>query len=122
MLAPCQSPRGEHAEKGTSYREFLGKWLLGPLLITLVLDGTCSAQPGGAGASALSSPAAARQERLKQRDAYAAQTAQLRARGKPAEAIAAAGKMLAIEREIFGNIHAEVAGSLEQLTQLHTAC
>jgi len=58
-------------------------------------------------------------ERLKERDKFAEETDKLRAAGKLAEAIQAAAKMLAIEREVFGNFHEDVAGSLEQLAEMH---
>jgi tetratricopeptide (TPR) repeat protein len=61
---------------------------------------------------------AAQQQRLKERDQYAAETAKLRKEGKLAEAIAVCEKMLAIEREVFGNVHKDVAGSLEQLAEI----
>src|SRR5262245_30491306 len=58
---------------------------------------------------------AAQKERLKERDRYGAETQKLRQAGKLPEAIAAALKMLAIEREVLGNVHEDVAGSLEQI-------
>jgi hypothetical protein len=62
---------------------------------------------------------AAQQQWLKERDRWAAETTKLRQQGKLAEAIAACEKKLAIEREVFGNVHEEVAGTLEQLAQMH---
>src|SRR5438552_5096886 len=62
---------------------------------------------------------AAQKERLKERDRFGAETQKLRQAGKLAEAIAAAEKMLAIERDVFGNGHEDVAGSLEQLAEMH---
>src|SRR5437867_3327547 len=62
---------------------------------------------------------AAQKERLKERDKYGELTAKYRKEGKLPEAIAAAEKMLAIEREVFGNFHEDVAGSLEQLAEMH---
>jgi len=59
------------------------------------------------------------QEKLKERDRFGAQTRALRKDGKLAEAIAAAEKMLALERQVFGDVHEEVAGSLEQLAEMH---
>jgi hypothetical protein len=61
------------------------------------------------------------QEKLKERDRFEKEALQFRAEGKLSEAIAAAEKMLAIEREVFGRVHAEVAGSLEFLAALHAA-
>src|SRR5438552_7614587 len=63
-------------------------------------------------------PTAAQRERLKERDRYGAEAQKLRQAGKLPEAIAAAEKMLAIEREVFGNFHEEVAGSLEQIAEM----
>jgi tetratricopeptide (TPR) repeat protein len=62
---------------------------------------------------------AAQQERLKERDRYGAEARSLRAAGKLAEAVAAAEKKLAIEREVFGERHADVVGSLQLLAGLH---
>ncbi|HLJ93426.1 MAG TPA: CHAT domain-containing tetratricopeptide repeat protein [Gemmataceae bacterium] len=62
---------------------------------------------------------AEQQQQLKERDRYAAETGTLRAQGKLAEAIAACEKMLAIERAVFGDVHEDVVGSLEQLAQMH---
>ena len=74
---------------------------------------------------------AEQQERLKVRDRYGAQTAKLRREGKQAEAIEAALQMLAIEREVLEQVqgagqaeavrvlHADVAGSLEQLADMY---
>src|SRR5262249_43315176 len=64
---------------------------------------------------------AAQQARLKERDRYAAQAEKLWRAGKQAEAIAAWEQKLAIEREVFGEAHEEVAESLEQLAGLHEA-
>jgi tetratricopeptide (TPR) repeat protein len=60
-----------------------------------------------------------RQERLKERDGYGKETERLRRENKLAEAIAAAEKMLAIERAVFGDIHEDVVGSLQQLAEMH---
>ena len=62
---------------------------------------------------------AAQQQRLKERDHYSEASAKLRKEGKLPEAIATAEKMLAIEREVFGNDHLDVAGSLERLAKMH---
>jgi hypothetical protein len=61
----------------------------------------------------------AQQARLKERDRYAAETQKLRQAGKLAEAIRACEQMLAIEREVLGNTHEDVIGSLEQLAEMH---
>jgi tetratricopeptide (TPR) repeat protein len=62
---------------------------------------------------------AEQREKLKERDRFGAQTTALRKEGKLVEAIAAAEKMLALERQVFGDVHEEVAGSLEQLAEMH---
>jgi CHAT domain-containing protein/tetratricopeptide (TPR) repeat protein len=58
-------------------------------------------------------------EKLLERDKYGKEALALEGTGKIAEAIAAAEKMLALERSIFGNVHEEVAGSLTLLGRLH---
>ena len=63
----------------------------------------------------------AQQERLKERAQYEQQAAKLRQAGKLEEALVAAGKMLAIEREVLGNENEDVLGSLEQIGQMHDA-
>jgi CHAT domain-containing protein/Tfp pilus assembly protein PilF len=62
---------------------------------------------------------ASQQARLKERNRYHAEARKLRAAGKLAEAVAAAEKMLDIEREVFGERHADVIESLELLAELH---
>ncbi len=59
------------------------------------------------------------QEKLKERDRFEARTRALQQEGKLVEAIAAAEKMLVIEQQVFGNMHEEVAGSLEWLAGMH---
>jgi tetratricopeptide (TPR) repeat protein/CHAT domain-containing protein len=59
------------------------------------------------------------QEKLKERDRYGMETDRLRREGKLVEAVIAAEKMLAIERQVFGDVHEDVAGSLEQLAEMH---
>jgi CHAT domain-containing protein/tetratricopeptide (TPR) repeat protein len=61
------------------------------------------------------------QEKLKERDRYDNEARKLHKEGKLPEAIAAAEKMLAIERQVFGNVHADVVGSLQMLAELHVA-
>ena len=63
----------------------------------------------------------AQQERLKERAHYEQQTAKLRQAGKLEEALAAAEKMLTIEREVLGNENEDVIGSLELIGQMHVA-
>src|SRR5262245_61403032 len=62
---------------------------------------------------------AEQQAKLKERDRYGQETQRLRAAGKLAEAIAACEQMLAIERAVFGDLHGDVAGSLQQLAKMH---
>src|SRR5262249_36026011 len=62
---------------------------------------------------------AAQQEWLKERDRRNAEARKLPAPGKLDEAVAAGEKNLAIEREVFGERHADVVGSLELLAELH---
>ena len=62
---------------------------------------------------------AQQQEKLKQRDRYIEQIKTLRDEGKIEQAIATAEKMLAIEREVYGDVHEDVAGSLEWLAKMH---
>ncbi|HEV3257270.1 MAG TPA: tetratricopeptide repeat protein [Gemmataceae bacterium] len=59
-----------------------------------------------------------RQQRLRERDRLWAESHQLRAAGKLPEAVAAARNMLAIEREVLGMAHEEVASSLDYLAGL----
>ncbi len=60
---------------------------------------------------------AVQQERLKARDAFKLECREHRQAGKLAEAIEATQKMLAIEREVFGNEHDEVLVSMDFLAQ-----
>jgi tetratricopeptide (TPR) repeat protein/CHAT domain-containing protein len=88
--------------------------LSGGLLLTLVLA-TCVA----AGAEPPKKPlTAAQQERLKERDRLEAQARRLGQEGKLVEAVAAWEKKLAIEREVFGNVHDTVAQSLQELANM----
>jgi CHAT domain-containing protein/tetratricopeptide (TPR) repeat protein len=61
------------------------------------------------------------QEKLKERDRLQKEAERLRAEAKLPEAIAAAEKMLAIERQVFGAVHEELVGSLQFLAELHEA-
>ena len=71
-------------------------------------------------ARAQNQPAAAeRQERLQERDRLGAEARRLRAQGQLDEAITAAEKMLAIEREVLGAEHPAVAVSLEWLAKVY---
>src|SRR5437588_603034 len=62
---------------------------------------------------------AAQQARLKDGERHAADVEKHRAAGKLAEAIAACAKKLAIERQVYGNVHDQVADTLGQLAELH---
>ncbi|HEX4000501.1 MAG TPA: tetratricopeptide repeat protein [Pirellulales bacterium] len=59
------------------------------------------------------------QEQLKRRDELDRETNQLRNAGKIDEAIAAAEKMLAIERTVLGSDSGDALGSLDELARLH---
>jgi len=59
------------------------------------------------------------QDNLKERDRVRQEAKRQRAAGHLTEAIAAGEKVLAIEREVFGNIHPDVAGSLQFLAEMH---
>jgi len=61
------------------------------------------------------------QQRLKERDRYDQESADLEKANKLPQAIAAAEKMLAIEREVFGDVHPEVVGSLQLLARVNEA-
>lgn len=90
--------------------------------MNLILVGACLWAVANCGIQAPAAPpdlTPQQQERLQRRDEYADQTAQLRAEQKWAEAIDAAKKMLAIEREVLGDDHDDVAGSLEQLVEMY---
>src|SRR5947209_3592297 len=60
----------------------------------------------------------AQQAHVTERDRLGAETQNLRAAGKLAEAVAAAEQMLALERQVFGDRHDDVAGSWELLAEL----
>jgi CHAT domain-containing protein/tetratricopeptide (TPR) repeat protein len=61
-----------------------------------------------------------RERRLAERDSYAKQVVTLRRAGNRDKAVVAAEAMLAIERDVLGAIHEDVAGSLELLAELRT--
>jgi CHAT domain-containing protein/Tfp pilus assembly protein PilF len=61
------------------------------------------------------------QEKLKERDQLAREAVRLRMQGRLTEALAAAAKTLTLERQVFGDVHPEVAGSLQLLAELHEA-
>jgi CHAT domain-containing protein len=62
---------------------------------------------------------AEQQKQLKERDQLAEEAQRLRAQGNLVEAIATVQKVLAIERKVFGNVHEEIAGSLDWLSRMH---
>jgi tetratricopeptide (TPR) repeat protein len=108
---------------GTYFRpkRHRGVVILAFVLVSLPGPPRSRAQPGTAGRLVAPQLTAVQQRRLQERDRYAAQTQQLRDEGKLPEAIAAAEKMLAIERKVFGKVHEEVAGSFAYLADLHAA-
>lgn len=57
--------------------------------------------------------------RIDERDRYAAQAIEFRDQGRWREAIGAATKMLAIERELFDRLHDDIFESLDILVDLH---
>src|SRR5690349_21445598 len=63
-----------------------------------------------------------RRQRLRERDQLEAEAKKLRAANKLAEAIAAGEKMLAIERQLFGDRNDAVVQSLQWLAELHMQC
>src|SRR5262245_63632264 len=67
-------------------------------------------------------PLTARQKaRLEERDRLAAEAQRLGQQGKLAELVTSWEKKIAIEREVLGKVHAEVAGSLEVLARVQEA-
>jgi CHAT domain-containing protein/tetratricopeptide (TPR) repeat protein len=64
---------------------------------------------------------AVQKERLKERDLFERRCQSLAREGKYPEAIKAAEGMLAVEREVLGRVHRDVAGSLELLARLRCA-
>lgn len=86
------------------------------LIVLTVLAGFTAADPKAA------PPLSAQQQRrLQERDRYAKEAADLRKQERWVEASAAARQMLAIEREVFGDCHEDVAASLEQLAKMDEA-
>ncbi len=64
---------------------------------------------------------AEQRERLKERDRLTGEAQKLAQAGKLPELIAVLEKELAIEREVFGNLHADVADSLAMLARRYQA-
>ena len=89
------------------------------LAVFFVVTFPVSAAEPPAQAAATKPPTAAQQERLKKRDHCFREAQRLRREGKLEEAITATEKMLAIGREVFGDVHADVAFSLEMLARMH---
>jgi CHAT domain-containing protein/Tfp pilus assembly protein PilF len=63
----------------------------------------------------------AQREKLKERDRLKAQVQEAQKAGKPDDAITAARKVLALEQEVFGAAHEEVAGTWGRLAGLYEA-
>ena len=57
--------------------------------------------------------------KLEQREGHSREASRLERAGKLKEAIAEAEKMLAIERQVLGSVHKEIAGSLDRLGRMH---
>ena len=72
-------------------------------------------------APAPSASAADTQTKLRARDEVWQQAQALQSAGKAAEAITAGERVLALERELYGNTHAELTGTIEWLSQQYLA-
>jgi CHAT domain-containing protein/Tfp pilus assembly protein PilF len=72
-------------------------------------------------ASAQQPLTAEQKELLKERAQWEAAASKFQAEGKLADAVAAAEKMVALERRIYGDVHVEVALSLRWIMQLQNA-
>src|SRR5687768_3095119 len=59
--------------------------------------------------------------RLQERDELLARAQSLRGEAKLVEAIEAAEQVLAIERDIFGEVHAEIAGTYDWIAEMQIA-
>jgi hypothetical protein len=79
----------------------------------------CATAAAGIDVPARKPLTAAQQARLRERDRHRAEAQKLRAACKLAEAVAAAEKTLAIEKEVFGERHPGVVGSLQFLAAVH---
>jgi WD40 repeat protein/Flp pilus assembly protein TadD len=84
-----------------------------PLLVFSLITSSPQAQPQPAPLTP------EQQTRLKERNQLFAEAQKLRGEGKVADAVAAAQKMLDIERDVLGGDHKEVADSLAFLAGLH---
>ena len=87
-------------------------------MVAVVLVLACQTLVAPAPAHSQAPAADANAAALKERDRLWAETRKLRAAGKTAEAIAAAEAMLAIERKVLPEDHADLAGSLGWLAEL----
>jgi CHAT domain-containing protein len=87
--------------------------LLGALLFVLASDRSA---PAAAPPARLT---AEQKQHLDRRDRLSDEVEAYRSRGQWGPAIAAAQEMLVVERRIFGPLHAEIAGSLMRLVDLH---
>ena len=95
---------------------------LATVLVTLIVSGAVTAwvrrqPPGAVPASKLSETEKAR--RLAERDRYNEEATKLAEAGNLEETMTAFGMKLAIEREVLGELHEDVVGSLEYLARLH---
>jgi CHAT domain-containing protein/Tfp pilus assembly protein PilF len=61
----------------------------------------------------------AQQAQLKERDRFSRESSGLEKEGKLTQAIAAAERMLVLERAVFGDVHPDVVGSLKRLARMH---
>jgi len=105
--------RGEQAAPGKTPEA--GGIVLGLVLCLGIAAGLArAAEPPSPGAQPTD-----RQQRLAERDRLRVQTRKLQVAGRLDEAVAAAEKMLAIERQLYGNVDPEIAVSVAWLAQLH---
>jgi CHAT domain-containing protein/Tfp pilus assembly protein PilF len=104
-----------------SIRRILG-WFGAVAILPLALSALIAQQDKNSPVSSGTKPALSAEEKarkLRERDRHAEQVNKLLSKGKLAEAIAEVKKKLAIEREVLGEMHDDVIGSLEMLAQLH---
>ena len=93
----------------------LGVLLGGALLAGPAQPGATAGQPGEK-----PKPLTAEQQaRLKEGNHLAAEAKKLYQMGKLAEAVAAWQKKLAIDREVYGDVHEQVAQSVAELARIH---
>lgn len=111
---PCTSAR-RHA--GLAVRLML----VGAAILLTGSGVAWSAVPPGAAAAEPVAKAAERDPRLDQRDRLEAEAEQLEREGAFAQAIEKVLAQLALEQEVFGATHVEVAGSYDWLARLYTS-